>query len=102
MSLSQLKQQVRNIHLGIPVGESINSHEALAIKSVEKKKDPVDWTPPTEFSNPKEMEMGIPELLSSFTKPKNEVDYTTERSMDNLREFIAETGNMLARHHMDM
>lgn len=102
MSLSNLKRQLRNAHLGLPPTETLNSHEAVEVKAAEKKKGPDDWTPPAEYSNPKDLEVGMPELLESLTKPKNEVDYTSDKSLDRLREFIGEVGSMLARAHMQV
>lgn len=102
MSLSQLKRQLRNAHLGLPSNESLNSHEAVEVKAAEKKKGPDDWHPPTEYTNPKDLEAGMSELLESFVKPKEEVNYNTKRSMDNLHEFISTVGHMLAKFHMQV
>lgn len=97
-SFSDLKRQLRNKALGLPPGETINAHEAVAVKAAEKQKGPEDWTPPEDvYATPKDLEAGTPALLASLTRPAKEIDYYTKASLDNLWQFFYDNGTMLAR-----
>lgn len=99
ISLVEMRRQMRNIKLGIPVNETTSKMEAVE-KQAEKKAEnkPVDWVPKT-YATPGELDRGMEELKYSLTRPPDEVNYYSNKSLEGIHALFNQVGHMYEEYH---